>query len=46
MASLRCYDYSDVNKTWITTNFHLHIIRLWYPFSDIFVNADEVNTRI
>ena len=29
MASLRCHGNSEVNKTWIITNFHLYVVQLW-----------------
>ena len=29
MASLCCHGNSDVNKTWIITDFHLYTEQLW-----------------
>ena len=45
MASLCCHGNSDVNKTWIITNFHLYTVQLWLPFCVIFVYADVVNDQ-
>ena len=45
MTSLCCHDNSDVNKTWIITNFHLYTVRLWQLLGVIFVNADVVNAQ-
>ena len=42
MASSCCRGNSDVNKTWIITNFHLYAVQL---FGVIFVNADVVNAQ-
>ena len=42
MASLRCYDNSDVIVTLIMTNFHLYLIQGWWQFFQIFVYGDVV----
>ena len=45
MASLCCHGNSDVNKTWIITNFRLNTVQLWQLFGVIFVNANVVNAQ-
>ena len=40
--SLRCYDKSDAVATLIITNFHLHLIQLWWQFFQNFVYGDIV----
>ena len=42
MASVRCYNNSDVIATLITTNFHLYLIQLWWQFFQNFVFGDVV----
>ena len=36
MASVRCFDNSDVIATQIMTNFHLYLIQLWWQCFQIF----------
>ena len=45
MASLRCHNDSDCNKTHIIRNFHLYIKQLWKPFFHIFTHCDVVNAQ-
>ena len=42
MASLRCHDDYDYNKTQIMRNFHPYIIQLWKPFFHIFFHGDVI----
>ena len=46
MASLRCYDNSDVIVTLIMTNFHLYLIQLWWQFFQMFVYGNVVYVQI
>ena len=46
MASFRCYDNSGVIKTLLVTNFHLHLIKLWWQFFQMFVCGDVVILKI
>ena len=45
MASLYCPGNADVNKTCVITNFHVYIVQLRQPSSDIVVIAYEVNAQ-
>ena len=42
IASFRCYENSDVIATLIITNYHLYLIKLRWPFLQIFVYGDVV----
>ena len=35
MASVGCHGNSDVNKTWIITDFHIYTEQLWSHLNDI-----------
>ena len=43
MASLRCHGNSDVNETWITTNFHFYMIQLLHLANANVINIQEVS---
>ena len=46
MVSFHCHSNTNVNETWSQQVFIVIIItQLWYPFSDIFVNASVLNTQ-
>ena len=42
MASVRCFDNSDVIATQITTYFHLYLIQLWWQCFQMFIYGDVV----
>ena len=42
MASVRCFDNSDVIATQITTYFHLYLIQLWWQCFQLFIYGDVV----
>ena len=46
MASLRCYENSDVIATLITANLYLYLIQLWRQFFQISVYGDLVYAQI
>ena len=41
MASFHCNDNSNVFATQIITNFHFHLIQLWWQFFQTFVYGDR-----
>ena len=45
MASLRCHDDFECNKTQIRRNFYRYIKQLWSSFSHIFTHGDVVSTQ-
>ena len=45
MASLRCYDNSNVIAFLIKRSFHLYLIKLWWQFFQMFVCGNVVMLR-
>ena len=44
-TSFRCYDNSDAVASLIISNFHLHLIQLWWQFFQNFVYGDVVDAQ-